>query len=129
MRIGEVSKLLGVNSSAIRFYERHGLINSSSINRGENGYRIYSQKDIEEIRLIITFKEFGLELREIKRLLGEQSKSCGDLLSGLDEQIEKCREIERLVKDRIATLLAAKKSCASVCRPSREVRKCSASST
>lgn len=129
MRIGEVSKILGINSSAIRFYERHGLINSSNINRAENGYRIYSQTDLEELRLVIKFKEFGLELKEIKHLLSEEAKSCGDLVSSLDEQLEKCRQMERLIKDRIVSLTAAKNNCMSVCKPTAKARKCCASST
>ncbi len=128
MRIGEVSKILGINNSAIRFYERHGLINSSNITRAENGYRIYGQRDLEELRLIIRFKEFGLELKEIKRLLGEESKSCGDLVSSLDEQLEKCRQMERLIKDRMSSLMAAKNSCKSLCKPTVEAKKCCASS-
>jgi len=129
MKIGEVSKILGINSSAIRFYERHGLINSKDITRARNGYRIYDQQDVEEIRLIIKFKEFGLELKEIKYLLGEEADSCGDLVSSLDEQIEKCRQLESLIKDRIASLSEAKNSCKSQCKPNRKVRKCCASST
>ena len=129
MRIGEVSKILGIKNSAIRFYERHGLIKSSNINRAENGYRIYGQRDLEELRLIIRFKDFGLELKEIKHLLGEESKSCGDLVSSLDKQLEKCREMERLIKDRISSLVAAKKSCEFVCKPTGEARRCCASST
>jgi len=108
MKIGEVSKMLGINSSAIRFYERHGLINSKDIIRAQNGYRIYDQKDVEEIRLVIKFKEFGLELKEIKYLLSADGNSCDDLISSLDEQIAKCRQMESLISERIASLSAAK---------------------
>lgn len=124
MRIGEVSKMLGIKSSAIRFYERHGLLNSNNINRAENGYRIYSQRDLEELQLIIRFKEFGLGLNEIKHLLGDENKSCDDLVSSLDEQLKKCRQMERLINDRISSLVSAKHSCKSVCKPAGAARKC-----
>ena len=127
MRIGEVAKILGINNSAIRFYERHGLLNSGSINRTDNGYRVYSQKDLEELRLIIRFKEFGLELKEIKHLLCEESKSCGDLVSSLDAQVEKCRQMERLIKNRISSLIEAKNRCNAACEPTNKARKCCAS--
>lgn len=122
-----MSKLLGINNSTIRFYERSGLIHSGGINREENGYRIYSRKDIDEIRLIIKFKEFGLELKDIKHLLVERTRTCGDLVTSLDEQLEKCRQMESLIKDRIAALMAAKNSCSSECEPGVEARKCCAS--
>ena len=124
MRIGEVSKIVGLSSSAIRFYERHGILNSSSISRSENGYRIYGKKDVEKILLIIKFKELGLELEEIKNLLSEESKSCGDLLSSLDAQLSKCRKIEKHIKERIGLLLSAKENCKIKCAPENDVKKC-----
>ena len=126
MRIGEVSRVLGISNSAIRFYERHGLINPDSITRTENGYRMYSRQVMEELRLIIRFKEFGLELKEIKHLLGEESKSCGDLVASLDDQLEKCRQMESLIQNRIAALSAARSSCKTSCKPKNMVRKCCA---
>jgi len=126
MKIGEVARIVGISSSAIRFYERHGLINSKKIGRAQNGYRIYSQKDLEEIQLIVMFKEFGLELKEIQQLLGKDKRTCADLVSSLDEQIEKCREMERLVQQRIHSLAAAKKRCEARCKPRSTARKCCA---
>lgn len=128
MKIGEISKILGVNSSTVRFYERHGLINTNNIKRAENGYRIYNQRDLEELQLILKFKDFGLELNEVKHLLSEESRSCGDLVSSINEQLEKCRQMESIIKDRISSLTAAKRSCTSECKPNGEVRNCCASS-
>ena len=68
MKIGEVAKIVGLSSSAIRFYERQGLLKSSSVSRTDNGYRVYGLKEVEEILLIVKFKELGLELDEIKNL-------------------------------------------------------------
>jgi len=126
MKIGQVSKIVGISSSAIRFYERQGLLESQSISRAENGYRVYAQQDIDELRAIVKFKEIGLELKEIKALLGEESNSCGDLVSTLDKQLDKYREMESLIRDRIRLLLAAKRNCKANCTPSRKLRKCSA---
>lgn len=125
MKIGQVAKIVGISSSAIRFYERRGLLKSNSISRAENGYRVYAQRDIDELRAIAKFKEFGLELKEIKSLLGEESKSCGDLVASLDEQLDKCRKMESLIKDRIQLLVAAKRSCKDKCKPSKKIRNCS----
>ncbi len=124
MRIGEVSRIVGVSNSAIRFYERHGLLNASGITRAKNGYRVYGKGDIAELQLIVKFKDFGLELKEIKRLLGKESKSCGDLVSSLDEQLDKCRKMESLIRERINVLVAAKESCKSKCKPKSNVRQC-----
>ena len=126
MRIGEVSKIVGLSSSAIRFYERHGVLNSNNISRSENGYRVYGKKDVEEILLIVKFKELGLELEDIKSLLSEETKSCGDLLSSFDAQLAKCRKIEKHIQERIGLLLAAKENCEIKCVPENDVKKCCA---
>jgi len=124
MKIGEVAKALGINSSAIRFYERNGLINANRINRAENGYRVYSQQDVEDIQRIMKFKAIGLELHEIKSLLQAESSSCGDLLTSLDEQIEKCEALERVVQERLVSLRVAKDRCQNECKPTKAVRAC-----
>lgn len=124
MKIGEVSKIVGLNSSAIRFYERHGLLNSNGISRSANGYRKYDQKDVDDILLIIKFKEIGLELEEIKSLLSEEDKSCSDLVSSLDEQLIKYQQLEKVIKERLDLLLKAKKNCESNCLPDNDIKEC-----
>ena len=126
VKIGEVSKIVGISSSAIRFYERHGLVNANRIYRAANGYRVYRQQDVEEIQLIIRLKAFGMELKEIKCLLSEDTKSCGDLVSSLEQQLEKCRQVETLIKKRIRSLQVAKDRCRAECSPRKQVRNCCA---
>ena len=126
MRIGEVSKIVGISNSAIRFYERHGLLNAKKITRSKNGYRVYTPEDVNELHTIIKFKEFGLELKKIKQLLSKESSSCGDLLSTLSEQLEKYRQMEKDVQERIQLLLNAKSNCRTKCEPGNKLRTCQA---
>ena len=124
MKIGEVAKIVGLSSSAIRFYERQGLLTSSGGVRTDNGYRVYGPKEVEEILLIVKFKELGLELDEIKNLLCEDAKFCSDLLTSLDAQLIKYRKMENLIQDRIRLLLAAKERCEVKCVPENNVKNC-----
>lgn len=124
MKIGEVAKIVGLSSSAIRFYERQGLLKSSSVSRTDNGYRVYGVKEVEEILLIVKFKELGLELDEIKTLLCEEAKSCNDLLTSLDAQLSKYRKMENLIQERIGLLLTAKERCEVKCAPENNVKSC-----
>lgn len=48
-RIGELSKLTGVKAGTIRFYERCGLI--APAKRLPNGYRIFDEKHIDQVRI------------------------------------------------------------------------------
>ena len=58
MRIGEVSNIVGLDVSSIRFYERKGLINPD---RGEdNKYRDYSLEDIECLKQIVLLRKLDM---------------------------------------------------------------------
>ncbi|URZ08630.1 MerR family transcriptional regulator [Clostridium felsineum] len=48
--IGDLVKKLNINKETIRYYEKIGLL--SEPKKNANGYRIYSEKDIEMIRFI-----------------------------------------------------------------------------
>ena len=49
MKINDVERITGLSQKAIRLYESKGLIN---ISRKENGYRNYSNEDIELLKKI-----------------------------------------------------------------------------
>ena len=51
---------------AIRWYEKLGLVEKPT--RSEGGYRLYPEKAIKKLLFIKKAQEFGLTLREIKRI-------------------------------------------------------------
>ncbi len=67
MRIGELAKRAGVSVQAIRFYERRRLMRTPR--RTSAGYRIYSEKDLENVTIIKKMQRFGFTLAEIRRVL------------------------------------------------------------
>jgi len=71
-KIGEIAKELGIKIDTIRYYEKIGLIPKPK--RLENGYRVYSEKHIYIIKFIISSKNFGFTLKEIKKVLGILTK-------------------------------------------------------
>lgn len=54
MRIGELARSVGVSTDTVRFYEREGLLPRPA--RRENGYREYTQTDVEHLRLLIDLR-------------------------------------------------------------------------
>lgn len=50
MQVNEVENALGITRANIRFYEKEGLLNPA---RKENGYREYSDEDIEQLKRIL----------------------------------------------------------------------------
>ena len=62
MKIGEVAKKVGAPTRMLRYYEQQGLIHAS---RSTNGYRDYSDEQIEHARHVRALVEAGLSTRMI----------------------------------------------------------------
>lgn len=65
MTIKEVEQRLEVPRATVRFYEKEGLIKPT---REENGYRDYSDEDLERLRKIIILRKIGLSIEDIEDL-------------------------------------------------------------
>ena len=63
LTIGEVSRRSGVASSALRFYEERGLIESE---RAGSGHRRYRRRVLRRIAFIVFAQRVGLTLDEIR---------------------------------------------------------------
>jgi MerR family redox-sensitive transcriptional activator SoxR len=68
LTIGEVSRRSGVASSALRFYEERGLIESE---RAGSGHRRYRRPVLRRIAFIVFAQHVGLTLEEIGDELGK----------------------------------------------------------
>lgn len=66
LTIGKVAQRAGVSASAIRFYERRKLLRPSRL---LNGYRVYDEEAIKELRFVRQVQSLGVTLGEIRRLL------------------------------------------------------------
>ena len=67
MRIGDVATATGLQTQAIRFYERKGLLPRPR--RSLNGYRAYDASTITRLQFIRTSQGAGLTLTEIATIL------------------------------------------------------------
>lgn len=65
--VKDLSKLTGVSVQTLHHYDRINLLKPSM--RLENGYRLYSEKDLLKLEQIIALKFFGFELADIKDFL------------------------------------------------------------
>lgn len=64
--IGEVSEMLGVPSSTIRFYDKKGLM--PGVARSEGGIRRFTEADVDWLRMIEGLKMLGMSLAEISEI-------------------------------------------------------------
>ncbi|MBX9592707.1 MAG: MerR family transcriptional regulator [Hyphomonadaceae bacterium] len=66
MTIGALARRMGVQTSAVRYYERQGLIVSERL---DNGYRVYTQDAVNALRFICRAKALGFSLEQIGEIL------------------------------------------------------------
>jgi len=67
MRIHEAAKAVGCTQRAIKFYEEKGLL--PPVSRSENGYRDYTDADIDTLHAIQAYRKLGIGIGDIKSLL------------------------------------------------------------
>lgn len=75
MRIGELAARTGVPPRMLRYYEQQGLLAPV---RGENGYRAYTEADVERVTTIRGLIRSGLPTRLITVIL-DMDDDAGDV--------------------------------------------------
>ena len=84
MKIGEFAQAAGLPISALRHYDKEGLLNPDFIDTF-TGYRHYSLSQLERVRRITLLKQTGLSLKEIKEIL-DGPDNLQFILKVLDDQ-------------------------------------------
>ena len=97
MEIGELSKHTNIPAKTIRYYEEIELLPPP--NRKPNGYRDYSDSDIDRLKLVLGARRLDFSLAEIKEILDLRDRGiapCDVLLESLDR---KTKEISQRIKE------------------------------
>lgn len=91
MLLNEIVQEVGMTKRAVKYYEEKGLL---SIKKDDNGYRNYTQEDVESLKKICLYRKLGISVEDIKKLLEGNDKP---LLAKIYEkklQEKECRESE-----------------------------------
>ena len=80
--IKEAAQLSGVSIKTLYHYDKIGLLVPL---KSENGYRTYSQEDLERLQVILYYKYLGFSLEKIAELLKEEKMN---LLPHLTRQLD-----------------------------------------
>lgn len=92
MRIGELSRVTGVDIETIRYYEKVDLLPPPS--REANGYRTYGVMHLERLSFVRHCRALDMPLSDIKRLLDfliHPDADCRDINHLIDEQLARTR--------------------------------------
>jgi len=66
LSIGQVAEQTGLSVHALRFYEREGLL-ADQVRRESNGRRVYTEDDVDWLRMCIKFRSSGMPLDTIRK--------------------------------------------------------------
>ena len=90
MSIGEAARRLGLNASALRYYERRGLVTAVA---RHHGTRMYGSRELRHLTLIQMSQRLGMGLDDIAVFLhgppGRWHAIVREQLAALEEQIRR----------------------------------------
>ena len=102
MNISQVESLLDMTRANIRYYEQEGLV---SPRREPNGYRDYSEADVDTLRKVKLLRQLGLSIEVIRQVqrgertldnaLAEREQSLGSERAELDWAAQLCRQMRQ----------------------------------
>lgn len=120
-KIGEVARLSGCSAETIRHYEKLKLLDAPR--RGANGYRYYTEADINRLGFIRHGRDLGLDLKTIRELLtlaDDPDADCGGAdriashhLQRIEERIE---SLQRLAEELRAVVSQCRGGRVAECR-------------
>lgn len=101
MQIQTVSKQSGISAQTIRYYESLGVLPKPK--RKPNGYRMYSEEDVERVRFVSGARRLGLSIDDIREILDLRDTGeapCSTVLALLkhkaDEIQQRIAELQRM---------------------------------
>jgi Cu(I)-responsive transcriptional regulator len=103
MNISQAARQSGLSAKTIRYYEDIQLVAPAA--RGENGYRQYDQRSVEELRFLARARDVGFDLEESRQLLELQRDRARQSRHARELVLAKSRKLQ----DRIEQLLAMQK--------------------
>ena len=86
-KVGELAKLAGLTVRTLRYYDQIGLYSPSV--HTDSGHRIYTESDIAFLQQILSLKELGLSLDQVKSVIAGNHFSLFEIVSF---QIERLKE-------------------------------------
>ena len=101
--IQELSRLSGVTTRTLRWYDQIGLLKPSRV--AESGYRYYGRAEVDRLQDILYYRALGVELARIKECLDDPSfdrlAALRNHLTTLEAEQERLEQLIQSVKDTI----------------------------
>lgn len=105
--INKLARMAGVSTRTLRYYDEIGLLLPARIS--SNGYRIYGEKEIDRLQQILFYRELGVQLDQINKIIDSKDfDEDAALKSHLTALRTKRKQLELLISNVERTIKAKK---------------------
>lgn len=111
MFINEVETKVGLSKKSIRYYEENGLIKPNR--NTDNDYRVYSECDVEKLKVIKFLRELDVPIRDIK-LLSDGKLTLQECMMDRIDKIKREEEKYKKIKNMCLEISRSKDTFTSV---------------
>lgn len=95
--IQDISKKTGLTISTLRYYDKEGLF--LNLERKESNYRVFTELELETLKIIACFKKAGLSISEIRKYMELIKKGDDTLKERLDIMVHQKEALEKQKKE------------------------------
>lgn len=107
--IGEVANTTGITISTLRYYDREGMF--PNIGRTNGGIRVFSEIEMNTIRVIECLKSSGMSIKEIKKFLVRCHEGDNSLRERRDMFYNRFEEVQKQIEVLQKTVNMLKYKC------------------
>ena len=94
--IGEVAKMLGLSTYAIRYYDQEGLL--PFVKRDEHGVRVFEKSDLHFLYVIFCLKNTGMSIERIRQFIAWADEGDASLEQRYHLFIKQKEEVNRQIE-------------------------------
>jgi DNA-binding transcriptional MerR regulator len=94
--VQKLARLAGISTRTLRYYDEIGILKPARMN--SSGYRIYGQAEVNMLQQILFYKELGISLENIKKIVTDPSFNGIEALKEHRAQLlEKRKQLDLLI--------------------------------
>ena len=87
MKVGELAKRTGISIRTLHHYDEIGLVSPS--HRTVSGHRLYGREDVVRLQQVLSLRQMGFPLEEIRELLARRDFSAQELVRNHIERLRR----------------------------------------
>lgn len=112
LKVSEIAKIVHVNKRTLHHYDDIGLFSPEI--KDSNGYRYYALTQIMDLSIILSLRELGMPLSDIREILSgsfdEYTESLEHKLDDIDSKILELHHIRNIISRKLKDIETAERS-------------------